>query len=408
MNVLFLGNGFDLFHNLPTKYINFLNTVHFLSKQDISTFSTIGDVFSNQELNSRDKEIHESYNAYDRIFDRTPLDEASLNKLKRLSNNLWYKYFSNSFKSDFSWIDFEKEILSVIEAFQDLFKLEIDNCVILTQLNPSSRYIIRSFDFFLNLNNSSALSGGALQIKEEYLVAKPFGSKNKVIDKNKIVGVLSKELIDFTEGLKSYLNCFVEKILDDVFHAKTLPWEKAFKYTDCVISFNYTSTYEKLYKKGEIYHIHGNVNNKIILGINPDNSDTIETIDTTFIHFKKYFQRIKYKTDFEYLDFVADNKKFMRNLALYVIGHSLDSTDKDVIEEVFDIASSIYILSYDEIDESNHISNLINIFGKERFDEMRRRKNITFISIHDDISVAMRRNSPEAWKESMHTLTVQT
>ena len=27
MNVLFLGNGFDLFHKLPTKYINFLNTV---------------------------------------------------------------------------------------------------------------------------------------------------------------------------------------------------------------------------------------------------------------------------------------------------------------------------------------------------------------------------------------------
>ena len=30
MNVFLLGNGFDLYHKLPTKYINFLNTVEFL------------------------------------------------------------------------------------------------------------------------------------------------------------------------------------------------------------------------------------------------------------------------------------------------------------------------------------------------------------------------------------------
>jgi len=33
MNVLFLGNGFDLHHHLPTKYINFLNTIDSLSQK---------------------------------------------------------------------------------------------------------------------------------------------------------------------------------------------------------------------------------------------------------------------------------------------------------------------------------------------------------------------------------------
>ena len=34
MNVLLLGNGFDLNHMFPTSYINFLNTVNFLLEVD--------------------------------------------------------------------------------------------------------------------------------------------------------------------------------------------------------------------------------------------------------------------------------------------------------------------------------------------------------------------------------------
>ena len=33
-NVFLLGNGFDLYHSLPTRYGNFVNTVDFLKEND--------------------------------------------------------------------------------------------------------------------------------------------------------------------------------------------------------------------------------------------------------------------------------------------------------------------------------------------------------------------------------------
>lgn len=49
-----------------------------------------------------------------------------------------------------------------------------------------------------------------------------------------------------------YLIAFVEKIPID----KKIP-EIVDIIPDYVITFNYTNTYEKVYKKGEVYHIHG-------------------------------------------------------------------------------------------------------------------------------------------------------
>ncbi|MBO5338897.1 MAG: hypothetical protein J6A96_04275 [Clostridia bacterium] len=47
MDVYVIGNGFDLQHLLPTKYINFLNVVNFLiSYYDKENMKTVGDVFS--------------------------------------------------------------------------------------------------------------------------------------------------------------------------------------------------------------------------------------------------------------------------------------------------------------------------------------------------------------------------
>ena len=60
MNILLLGNGFDLYHHLPTKYINFLNTVDSLAHRDISKVQTIGDVVGEDTLYSKDREIRDS------------------------------------------------------------------------------------------------------------------------------------------------------------------------------------------------------------------------------------------------------------------------------------------------------------------------------------------------------------
>ena len=408
MNVLFLGNGFDLFHKLPTKYINFLNTVDSLSTQNIDNISSVGNVFSNVSLNGKDKGIRESYGEYGTLYDQIDIGKDSLIQLKSLSEqNLWFKYFSNSLKYDVTWIDFEKEIFTVIQSFQEFFHICVNKKVSLGKLNNSQRYVIQAFNFFLNPSTGNEIPTGAQPIKDEYLIETPIGSKNKIIDKCKIVNELSMQLNELAEGLKIYLKFFVEKMVEKMPNTLALQWKQAFQHTDYTITFNYTNTYELLYRKADVAHIHGNVNSRIVLGVNPDGADIIETVDTTFVPFKKYFQRIKHKTDVTYLRFV-DKYKAVDDLALYVIGHSLDITDKDIIQEAFSLARKIYILSYDENDESKHISNLINIFGKSAFDAMRREKDISFMSILDDITSIMKENSDEEkhrkWSNAMSAM----
>ena len=53
MNVYLLGNGFDLHHKFPTRYIDFLHTVQFLSENCEQEFSMVGDVFGNESLKSK-------------------------------------------------------------------------------------------------------------------------------------------------------------------------------------------------------------------------------------------------------------------------------------------------------------------------------------------------------------------
>jgi len=396
MNVLFLGNGFDLHHHLPTKYINFLNTIDSLSQKEISSIKTIDDVFGDEKLREKDKEIRESYDQYKEIYKEIQLDSEALAYIKNLSeNNVWCKYLLGSVSQDITWIDFEKEIADVIRSFQNCFSHSKRNVVDLGKLAPDEWFRINKFDFFLLPDgNNDAFT--TRTVKAEYTMNYPAGSRNKIIDKSEIIKELLQQLDALAKGLKVYLMFFIEKTVEKIQQTADFPWKSAFNHVDHVITFNYTNTYEILYGKGTVTHIHGNVKDKIILGTNPDDTDKLETIDTSFIYFKKYFQRLLYKTDLQYLNFIKENDNKGNEIALYVIGHSLNVTDKDIIQDFFKIADKIYILNYDENDEMKHISNLIDIYAKEGFDKIRREKYVRFISIKDDITNLLKQNSIEA------------
>ena len=397
MNVLFLGNGFDLAHNLPTKYINFLNTVHSLSDQDISQITSVGEVFSNPKLLAKDKDIRLSYEQYKNYYDATRIEISILNKLQEFSkNNVWYRYLSNSFAKDVSWVDFEKEIGKVIRSFEEMLEHCPSDSVIFYNLSKDSKFIISVFDFFLKHKDEQVQLLDLRMIKEEYLIEYSIGSLNFHIDIDKIVKYLFNQLNELSNCLSVYLMCFVESMVRIIPDEHVYPWKEAFTYTDQVFTFNYTNTYEIIYNSENVCHLHGNVNDKIILGLNPDCNDNIESVDTTFLCFKKYFQRIKYRTDLDYLHFIANNQR-NNNITLYVIGHSLNVTDQDIIKELFSIATNIFIANYDDNDEESHIVNIVNIFGKKEFDELRRIKNLRFISNSDPIASLMRfyRNQEE-------------
>lgn len=403
MNIFLLGNGYDLHHNFPTRYIDFLNVVDFIIENEGTTFSTVGEVFSNPQLQDKNKFIKDAYEKHSRIYDDVNLNQEEFKQMLELAKkNIWFKYFNETRNKELCWIDFEKEIAVVINAFENFFEKihgNSDGVFVKDNIfyfdiskypeNAMVRFIIKKFNFFFEKDNSSdamfaTFSGGDLQkIHKSYCIEQYVGSKCFALNFEKIVSELYDSLRELSQILKLYLKLFIEtptKRYNEMgIKAKCRSWSKA----DRVVTFNYTNTYEKLYgNTSSIYHIHGKVKEYIILGVNPDEKDELSNIDTMFVCFKKYFQRVYHKTDLKYLrEFheITEMNNFDCGNVLNVIGHSLDITDKDIIAELFYSCRKINIWYHEKSVVASYIKNLVEIFGKKEFDKIRREKELEFL-----------------------------
>lgn len=385
-NVLLLGNGFDLYYKLPTKYINFLNVVNYLLNNRTVDFDTIGKVFSDESLLKKDTFIAECYAAHSHIFDNTLLDKDDISKIINLTeNNYWYTYLNKVFDKDVGWIDFEKEIAFVLECFEKVF--EKSTVLTFTPKEKSTKYVIECFDFYMRKASSNHVAIiGSYHVNTEYCIESPCGSGHNAINKEKVIEKLYSELSSLSKALKLYLKCFVEKTYELLKTDEKCKRIGIFSYVQKAITFNYTNAYENLYFTNSTFHIHGNISDEIVLGMNPNESDRLENIDTTFLCFKKYFQRTLLESDQEYLRWIKEMDDNKNPYRLFVMGHSLDVTDGDIIEELFQKSSDIVILYHNFEAKKNHISNIINIFGKEGFDMLRRNKMLRFISLDSDLT----------------------
>ena len=159
-----------------------------------------------------------------------------------------------------------------------------------------------------------------------------------------------------------------------------------------------SSTIYTLYFKDDVFHIHGDTNNEIVLGINPDEADDLSSVDTTFVRFKKYYQRTFFETDREYLLWISELINTKTSYRLFAMGHSLDITDKDIIQELFENAEEIVILYHDSNAKGSYIANLIKLFGKSGFDALKKEKKLTFLSLNSDLSSVKELLSNESWQ----------
>ena len=121
MNVLLLGNGFDLYYDLPTKYVNFLNTAEYLINNTLIDINNVGQIFSNKKLQEVDSFIEQCYTTHKNVFDKTKLEMSSITEMTNLlQENMWFLYLSSTYNKDVGWIDFEKEIAFVLNSFQNI------------------------------------------------------------------------------------------------------------------------------------------------------------------------------------------------------------------------------------------------------------------------------------------------
>lgn len=375
MNILVIGNGFDLAHGLPTSYSDFLGfikyfkTFHDSSVIDINTCKTAKNF----------KKLSESVQEYllkDNVRDKT---NDLVNELYNISsNNIWIKHLTKCAEGNrlkgMNWIDFESEISKVIkglEYYRDCLKEKIrkgnEVCT------PEDKTLFDIGYNFLNENKKSFDSSFRIEGFYDY------GAKE-------IINKLNDELNNLIRCLEIYLEDVVGKINIE----KKLP-DIEDKQLDKLISFNYTDTFKKIYDKDdrvETDYIHGSLDiskniekNNMVLGIDEYLQGNKKREELDFIQFKKYFQRIYKKTGCKYKKWLENIKPIQAQMYpngmdrnsnsgyvnnVYIYGHSLDITDKDILRELILFPNTqVNIFYYNKDDYAQKIRNMVALIDQD-------------------------------------------
>ncbi len=381
-NVFLIGNGFDLHHRLPTKYFDFICVAKYLTNTTLSEPLNVGKILLGC---NGSQNIKDCYDAHKDAFDNAEIDfKQAVEIVQLLQDNIWFNYFVKTLNMDLGWIDFEQQILTVIECLDNNITSESSE-ISLPRRDMVAPFILNNFKYFLDIDKRYDIyEGDILDIKEEYLKEFISGSKIYVADKKKIFEKLYADLLSFSKALNMYLYYFVENVLSQIskdLYIKNNRIDLVNQANYCV-SFNYTSTLEQLYFNENVYHIHGIVkNNDIVLGVNPNASDDVGTNNTSLIKFKKYYQREVRGTDKDYINWYRQTIGAEVDYRLVIIGHSLDETDKDILSDMFMNATEIYVSYYDENCRDDYIANIVKIFGKSGYDSFRKDKSMKFIAL---------------------------
>ena len=299
-NILVIGNGFDLYHGLKTKYYDFVQYTK--EKNTNSAFAEI----------CRDNNI--------------------------------LKYFQRVVEINEGWIDCEERLAYIVKLFAKIITvLKNESHLHISEKNftMEEKFTLESFDKYFEKTDFNAY-----KIKESW--ADPY----KQLDKTALLRELKKEL----DGVISALDYYLWECVESQ-NVETLSEQIKCLKPKYVVNFNYTNTCERFYDIDvkEILYVHGKVNSKprnMVLGISDDDTENLD-----FVYFKKYFQCIQKRLD------EIDHRQFHdlwgANCKVYFFGHSLSKTDGDKIIEMENLSLQMIIYYKDQEDYENKVINLI-------------------------------------------------
>ena len=393
--VLILGNGFDLAHGLPTKYSHFLDfcqrveriwsygtsndklTIADFKRTWIDDWKTDASIKDAIEFEFCHRKIKINSEGIREITSDSP-ELKEIHDL--LDDNTWYEYFTKIYKNNYmkgeNWIDFESEIRFIIKVV-DEHSLSLTDI-----LNDVINKAVAS------LNDQKVKIFYKKFLSDKFLSKKGFDSNHLPIVKD-FREKAFEDLERLTRALELYLVNFVEKI--PISDSKKIP-EISSLNPDYVINFNYTDTYERIYHKGKVYHIHGKADatrsaedNNMVLGIDEYWIGDEQNEKTNFTIFKKFSQRIQKHTGNDSYKYLAEMQKLFRENTgwtgandiskvhpdgvsyVYVFGHSLDVTDRDILSSfIGDDSTSVTVYCRDKGTEGELIANTIKLIHEEK------------------------------------------
>lgn len=411
MNILVIGNGFDLAHGLPTKYNDFLQFCRkvediYANENTVKSEENFQSEMAAWETNDEVKQVlREVYEI--RKKGRNGAGNGKPHKMHdcleelygHIENNFWIEYFAQSnMDGKGNWIDFENEISEVIQSLDE--------------------------DFHASSGSGVRIENNIQKISNFWLNKKYYGLQKTYKD---IRDDLLNDLNRLIRAFEIYLDGVVKRIRI----TKKSP-DIAELEIDGILSFNYTQTFSGLYKESKklgnmnpFDYIHGKAdvgnnikNNNMVLGIDEYLCEERKNKEVYFISFKKFYQRIYKKAEYEYkrwihmiqdkyeqdmrckkyseMMYVYTQKKVMRDSEstewkettqsvgvteesvnnLYFFGHSLDVTDKDILRDLIlndGVNTIVYYHKACETDKDDDgksdlgekIANLVRVIGQD-------------------------------------------
>ena len=389
MNILVVGNGFDLAHGLPTKYSDFLDFITLYITKYHSDWVRWGLVDDND--NDEGKWKNRRWSFYHAVLENLKSDVSAQTKklfdkhgddfhallteedsLKNFQCNSFLRYFLHEYSykktlgRDFNWIDIEDEIQRFILALEPEIKTLSELKNISVRVRNRINYENVDAKLFFIPTITDALT--SKNIPDEYL-------------KQAVFKLLFKELEKFDTLLKFYLKTTMKTLdksdkpfLINSYVTNLGQGNRRGIKVDHVLSFNYTDTAGIYVPKDNISFINGSLDSsKIILGIeNPDLSKTSEFCKNNMHLFFKNTQRVLYSSSREYEKWVtflnyAKNKEKSSGVNLHIIGHSLAISDRYILVGLMLGANEVTIYCYNKTDRQCKISNLYQLLGDEIF-----------------------------------------
>ena len=378
MDILILGNGFDLAHGMETSYKDFLNFCKNSNKEE-------------SEVNPCFKEC--------------------------CKTNLWMKHFleklqnndNNIINRGKNWIDLEKEIYNVISS-QNI--KNADTFPILIQVPFFNDHFIfgNLFEYKIDINHIPEVGDKGYTTK---VYSDPGYSFYVYVETyNGFINFLYDQLREFTKIFENYLLKIAQKKVNSSQYILSLKDGGIPQNVRSVqgLSFNYTDTCERLYDPTSNWYskynikpiyVHGKAGSiktcNMVFGThsfkNNDAKNIAFNIPVEWNVFKKYHQRHRYGTIEAYQQLLREIKDYNREVTFHIVGHSLDETDRVILEHILNANENSIIKIYYHNEEAHVrlINNIEEIIGEKEV-----MSRVQFIYQHDQQRGILRKLSGTA------------
>lgn len=238
MNILVIGNGFDIAHGLPTGYTDFLKFISIFQRLSANSGFAPSCKSEKSMLSFLNRIKAQSFAQEQRAVDIWTEIGALVD------NNAWLSYFQE-IEAGGRWVDFEQEISRVIQALDSARKLigeKVSNGDKRPSMEAWQYNVLRPiFGYEAENHRTTYFEPKAFTYRKEQLL---------------------KDLNRLTRCLEIYLSEYINNLPI----AYALPDIQGLN-VDKVLSFNYTDTFRRVYdadgqKKVDYDFIHGKASSR--------------------------------------------------------------------------------------------------------------------------------------------------